>query len=397
MDKKLEKEIMSDAINKRSGKLKLTWNELANKYNINNGENLRCWVKQQLKRQNKLPQKSDYIDKNIQNKLDEIDLKMIELEKQKKKIQTVKIEYNKILRENSRANLYIEQLKDSINNLQPLNIPKYKIIKDNNDEKILLINIADPHVGKRGEIRGLKGEVLNKYNFDIFQHRMWDIFNKSLEIIRKEGIKNIYLLCLGDCVDGILRQSQLQSLEMGVTDSVIKYSEFISNYINEFSKYTYVNYYSAYGNHDNLRLLSAKSDKEFPHENVGKLIDYFLEQRLINNKNVKINNNQLPYSFFKIYDYNILIHHGEDKNLVSSVKDFMMMYDQHIDFLICGHMHSGYEQTVGLNTSVIRIPSICGIDDFSVQIHKFSKPGTKLIILNKNKHEIVTYNINLDI
>ena len=200
-------------------------------------------------------------------KLKEIDVKIIELEEKKKQYQTVKLEYNKLLRQHSRANLYIEQIKDSIDKLKPLDIPNHKIhIVDN--EKILLINISDTHVGRTGEIKGLHGEILNKYNFDIFKQRLWKIFDESLEIINKENINNVYLLCEGDAVDGLLRQSQIQSLELGVVDSVIAYCDFMSNYINELSKYVYVNYYSAYGNHDNLRLLSAKSDKEYPHENV---------------------------------------------------------------------------------------------------------------------------------
>lgn len=396
MDEKLKEKILQAGTDKRDGKLDMTWEQLANKYPtyFKSGEDLRCWVKRQLKKVDKLPNKSDCIDKNMQNKLNEIDLKMIELKKERKKIQSIKVEYNKILRENSRSSLYIEQLKDSINNLNSFDIPIHKI-NNTLGEKTLLVNISDSHVGKFGVIKGLKGEILNKYNFDIFQKRMWTIFNTTLEIIKKENINNIYLLCEGDCVDGILRQSQLQSIEMGVTDSVIKYSEFMSNYINELSKYVYVNYYSAYGNHDSLRLLSAKSDKEFPHENVGRLIDYFLKTRLDSNNNVKINDNQLPYSFFNVFEYNILIHHGEDKNLASTVKDYMSMYNVHIDLMVCGHMHSEYEQGISLDTKVIRIPSICGIDDFSVRIHKFSKPATKLILLNNINKNMTVYNINL--
>ena len=398
MNKELKEEILRNCIRKREGKIDQTWQQLANQYKdyFENGESIRCWTKNELKKRNELPSRDNKISKDTENKLKELDLKRIEFEEKKKQYQTVKLEYNKILRQRSRSLLYIEQIKSSINNLQPLNIPKH-IIKNEYEDKVLLINIADPHVGKKGEIKGLQGELLNKYNFEIFQKRMWKIFDKVLKIINKENINHIYLLCEGDCVDGILRNSQLQSLEMGVTDSVIAYCEFISNYINEFSnQHIFVDYYSAYGNHDSLRLLDAKSDKDFPHENVDKLIDYFLKNRLKDNSNVIIHDNQLPYSYFKIFNYNILIHHGEDKDLIKTVKDYMNMYNQHIDFMICGHLHSGYEQTVGLNTSVIRVPSICGIDDFSVRIHKFAKPATKLILLNKNEDDVITYNINLN-
>ena len=390
----MEEKLLKECLDKRQGKLNKTWDEIAKEYNYTNGEVLRCKIKKYLKNKGELPSKEQFVSEEVKDKLDIIDLKLIELEKSKKKLQTQKLEYNKLLRQEARIELYIEQMKESIENIVPLKSPIHIEVKNN--KKVLLLNIADAHVGKQGIIRGLKSEILNEYNFEIFKKRMWKLFDETLNIIKKENIDKVYLLCLGDEIEGILRQSQLQSLEMGAIDSTIAFCDFISNFINELSKYVSIEYYSAYGNHDGLRMLGAKSAQDFPNENVCKLIDYFLEKRLDKNSNVIINNNQLPYSYFSVLGTNIMISHGEDKDLVNTVKDFMTMYNEHIDLLICGHLHSSYQQTVGLNTEVIRIPSICGIDDYSVQIHKFAQPATKIFIIEEGKGKTIEYNVKLN-
>ena len=389
--------LLQIGIDFRDGKrVEKTWEDLNNSTGkpFANGESYRCFVKKKLKKQGKLPSKEQFISEETQSKLDSIDMKIIELEKSKKKIQATKTEYNKLLRQEARIELYIEQMKESIENIKPLKAPIHIEIKNN--KKASLLNIADAHVGKQGIIRGLKGEILNEYNFEIFKQRMWELFDEMLNIIKKENIDKVYLLCLGDMIEGILRQNQLQSLEMGAIDSTIAFCDFLAHFINELSNHVSIEYYSAYGNHDGLRMLGAKSAQDFPNENVCKLIDYFLEKRLDKNSNVKINNNQLPYSYFNVLGTNIMISHGEDKDLVNTVKDFMTMYNEHIDLLICGHLHSSHQQTVGLNTEVIRIPSVCGIDDYSVQIKKFSPPATKIFIIEEGKGKTIEYNVKLN-
>lgn len=320
-----------------------------------------------------------------------------DLQKERIKLSTTKLEYSKWQRQDARMEMFLESMDNAIVKLEPLEIPDH--ITTIEYEKIGLVNIADAHLGKQGIIRGLRGEIINEYNKEIFKQRMWEVFNDTLKIINKEELTQVTVLSLGDMIEGILRNSQLQSLELGVIDSVIEYSDFIANWINELSKYVKVDYHSAYGNHDGLRLLQAKSAHDFPHENVGRLIDHFLAKRLESNTNVFIDDNQLPFAYFDIFGMNILAMHGEDRDLVDAVKDFKVMYDERIDMLITGHLHKGATQTAGLSPfgdiEVIRIPSICGIDDFSVTIKKFSRAGAKIFIIEKGKGKTITYDVKL--
>ena len=58
-----------------------------------------------------------------QNALNEINAARRELEKERKKLQSAKIEYNRWLRENARDEMITEQIVDAVNALEPPYIP----------------------------------------------------------------------------------------------------------------------------------------------------------------------------------------------------------------------------------------------------------------------------------
>lgn len=322
-----------------------------------------------------------------------------ELQKERYKLQTEKLEYNRWRREDARYELFEEKVVESIKNIKLLNMPKYRVeIKNNRQDTIL--PIADCHYGKEVKVYGLMGEVLNEYNPDIFQNRMWQLLNKVIVILEKENINHINLINLSDSIDGILRMSQLQSLRCGVIDASIEFADFLSKWINEASNYFAIDYYSVFGNHNELRLLNGKRN-DFPHENTEKWITKYIQTILRDNPNVNIHYNKSPLVYTNIVGTNILAAHGQDeKNLEKSLKDYTILYNQPIDILLTGHLHSSHEKTIGMNEysdiEFIQCPSLVGIDDFSMRIKKSSKPSAKFMILEEDVGRVNTYRIGVD-
>lgn len=326
--------------------------------------------------------------------LDEIDIKTREMHKERIKLQTEKLEYNRWLREQSRIDLFEEKIKESVNNMIPINIPEFRVSNFRvNKEGIL--NIADSHYGKKVLIKGLKGEILNEYNSDVFELRMWQLLEETIQIINKEELTTLHVVSLGDLIDGILRMSQLQSLQYGIVDSVMKYSEFMANWLNKLSEYVNIEYYSAWGNHSQIRPLGSKNG-DFPQENAERIVNWYLQARLINNQNIKIHNNESEFAFFNVLGINVMASHGEEKDLEKAIKDYSIIYGENIDIMLTGHLHSSYQKTASMDMEVIRIPSICGIDDFSMKLRKTSRPGSKLLIIEEGKGKKITYDINLN-
>ena len=329
-----------------------------------------------------------------QNLLNEIERAKIELEKERKKKQTINVEFNKLLRESAREELFYESMGRAIKER-----PLYKVappLKINHNNKDGILAMSDFHYGREVSIKGLNGEIINEYNNDIFKKRMHDLLSQTIDICLDRGIEHLHVMNLADCIDGILRVSQLRSLQTGVIDSVIEFCEFLAEWLNALSSYVTIDYYQCWGNHDEIRMLTGKKG-DFPHENVNKIIMKFLELSLSNNTNVVIHNEDLPYIYFDICGSKVFGYHGEDKNLPKTLKWFEDIYGVNIDYIIGGHLHSQSLETVGMGSyadkQAIRIPSICSIDDYSISLHSSSRAGANIFIFEEGKGKKSTEDI----
>ena len=319
-----------------------------------------------------------------------------ELEKERKKLQTEKIEYNKWLREAARDELIAEKIAEEISRLEPIEPPEqvdHLPVKDFGSTSWVLA-FGDAHYGAEFEIRGLYDEIINDYSPEVFEFRMEELFKKTVSIISKENIMDLYVFDLGDQIDGLLRISQLMKLRYGVVESTIKYAEYMSQWLNALTKYTRVHYRQCAGNHSELRILNGKKNT-FEDENMAAVIYEYIKLRLADNPNFEIDQNPTGMIFEEFYGFHVLAFHGESKDLEQAVKDFRQIYDTKIDVLIAGHMHHAYNENVGVGIDVMRTPSIIGVDDYSLKLHKTSNPGATLFAIEPDECKTLEYHIKL--
>lgn len=325
---------------------------------------------------------------------DELDIKKRELEKEKVKVQTEKLEYRRWLREEARDELICEKICEAIKTLPPLAIPKRIIPTHSNREAVLLL--ADAHYGAEFKIVGLFGEVLNEYSPEIFEARMWNLLNQVVEICRKEGFTSLNVYDLGDEIDGLLRVSQLWKLRYGVIDSAVYYGRFITAWLKELSEHVYVKYQMVKdSNHCQLRLLGQPKNT-FKDENVSVIIADKIMDRLSDNPNFEFVQNPTGLIFDNnVAGYSVLGAHGECKNLEQAIKELSKTYRTQIDFMVGGHKHHQNSINVGIESDVIAAPSIIGIDDYSLSLNKTSDPGATLFVLESGVGKVMEYNIKL--
>ena len=315
-----------------------------------------------------------------------------ELQKLKIQLQTEKLEYNRWLREEARDELICDKICNAVKETHALDVPKPLVI--DRPSRSAVLAFGDEHYSAEFTIYGLYGEIINSYSPEIFEQRMWDLFYQVIDIVHKENLTTLYVFALGDFTDGILRCGQLMKLRYGVIEGTVKYANFIANWLNELSKYVKVKYQMCYGNHSELRMLGQPKGT-FKEENTGMFVREMINAYLENNPNFEMIVNPTGLIFDNIEGLNVLGIHGEVKNMENAIKDFSNTYNTNIQVLLGGHMHHYKAETVGVNKDVINVPSIIGIDDYSMSLNKTSNPGAVLFCIEKNKGVTLEYKIKL--
>lgn len=327
---------------------------------------------------------------NIQDKdkLQEILIAKKELEKERKKIQTINLEYNQYVRDISRFELFNEKIEEAIKNMPALIFSN--MIQDEFDNKqTAVLCISDAHNGVEINMQTIFNEPVNIYSPDILKERL----NKLANIVIKDyknnfNYKKLIVFDLGDGIQNILRLSDIAKLKTGVIDSVLQYAEMISQFLNKIQNELniQIEFSCLGGNHSELRLIST--GRNWESENLGKVIREFIALRLKENQNIKVD----PYSDFsfkQIEGINILAIHGDDsKKNINEISYWEQYHNITIDILLMGHFHHQEQISVGYSNTgdkeIIIIPSLIGIDEFSRKNRKLARAGAKFMLFENN-------------
>lgn len=339
----------------------------------------------------------DYIlsKHNDDTELEKLTIKKLELQKERNKLSSEKNELNKWIREQARTENIYEKIEQAITNLSPIQVPKFEI-KENNNKRTAIIDIADSHFGSEGKILGFNNEVLAEYNVEIFKRRMWELLEHTISIIEKEKLTHVTVLNLSDSIDGLLHMNQLQFQQLGVADQVMQFAEFMSEWLNALSEYVTIDYRSVLGNHSENRYLNS-SRGEFAQENMERLIVWYLKTRLCENKRIKVYDAK-SIIYFDVLGTKVLATHGQDeKNLEISIKDYMMIYNVNVHLFKTGHLHHLNNKVIGMNglqnIEHMQSPSMCGINEYSLKLKKTANAGSLITIFEEGYGKYNTYDI----
>jgi len=314
----------------------------------------------------------------------ELDEKKRELIKERRKLETEKLEYNRWLREDARDDLFEEKVIQAINDkLGDIEQPE-PIVYCPTQSRCGILNIADCHFGKEFRLYGLNDNIINEYSPEIFYMRMNALLNEVVEYVHKENLTHFKVLNLGDSLDGFLRNSQIWTLRYGVVESAIKFGEFMGRWLNALSNEFDIEYYQTCGNHGELRLLDGKKDQH-KHENIEMVTGNIIRLINDNNPNFKYVSNKSGFIFTNVAGYNIMGIHGEVKNFENAIKEYSDIYDTKIDYLIAGHRHFSEYKNCGVRRGIIGVGSIIGVDDYSLSLRKTADATASFVIFEKGR------------
>lgn len=308
-----------------------------------------------------------------------------DLKSERIKIQTANLEYNANLRAEARGELFQERIAEAIANLEPIEVKHIQVTPTSG--KIGLLCLSDFHAGSTYEVKGLYGEVVNKYDFEIMKDRLWRLIGmiEADDIV----IDKLIVANLGDFFENCLRLSSLTKLREPVVDTVIKFSEFMAVWLVNLQKRLEVpiEVVTVGGNHDINRILGQQPQLE--EENLGKIVVEFLKLRLAQCVDIQVDD-YTDVAVKIIGPVNVMFAHGEDKDLATTIEYFSNLYNVDVDEIFAGHLHRPESKGIGItdigNRAFYRVGSICGINPFAKRIRQASRPSAYFAIYGEDGH-----------
>jgi len=346
----------------------MTWQEIADIINqaLDNNFTESAYRKKYQMFQNGLKacEKQVFTDNEYLKKIQE---ERRELEKERQKIYATKVEAPRNLRQESRFELFYENIRDTIKTLPMPNIldTGYGIGGKKASDKEYVLTLADIHAGANFNIIG------NNYSLVECESRFHKLLEYTKRFVLENNVDKLHVVELADTVQGILRVSDLQLNETSVVEAVVVVSRLIAIFLNELSSVCNVEYYHApSGNHSQTRPLGTKAS-EIATEDVEYIIGNYIKDMLSNNPLVNIHLNfghdeiDVP-----IFNFNIIAMHGHTvKNIDSALKDMSVKHRKLIDYIFMGHYHNGKVVPGCANeqydTEVLLCPSFQGTDPFA--------------------------------
>ena len=319
------------------------------------------------------------------DKIEEIKQAMMELKTERIKLQTANLEYNANARAEARGDLFQERIVEAIDRLEPVKAKHIEVSVTK--EKMGLLCLSDFHAGSTYEVKGFYGEVVNKYDFEIMKNRLWRLIGmiEADDVV----IDELVVANLGDFFENVLRLSSLAKLREPVVDTVIKFSEFMAQWLVEIQDRLEVpiTVITVGGNHDVNRILGQQPQLE--EENLGKIVVEFLKLRLDKCESIKVED-YTDVAVKTIGPVNVMFTHGEDKDLATTIEYFSNLYNVDADEIYAGHLHRPESKGVGIsdigNRMIYRVGSICGCDPFAKRIRQASRPSAYFAIYGEDGH-----------
>ena len=324
---------------------------------------------------------------DIQNDIDE---KLIELKKERVKLNDLRTQVNKGLREQARYEDLLELLKVEIRNLsteKPL-VNRINPVLDSvihRNECILVL--SDLHYGIEID------NSWNKFNSDIAKDRMNHMVDNTIKYGRLHGCNMCHVLITGDLVNNNIHLTSRLSNRENIAMQTVGVSELISEAVYKLSKeFKYVTLSICDGNHD--RIYPNKSDNDY-NDSFIHIIREFIKLRCININNLIIQDNKHGSELVElnVCGKKIIGLHGDKIPAKSAIPRLTTMFGK-VDYVIRGHVHNSSQDSFG-DSKLITVSSFSGMDEYAKHLGLSSKPSQKILILSTESNDDCIYDIDL--
>lgn len=327
----MDKNLIDICYKKRNKEISASWDELAKEHGYQNGEALRCAFKKYRKSKGELPSKEVVRDVTIDSKISDLDLKEINLKKERIKLQDLRTSINKDIRILARKETLAELIKESIKDLSPINFKQPEHLYGEENE--MVVQISDPHFGLTVD------NEFEKYNEEVFLERLANYTLQILDIKKKEKINKCHLCFSGDVISGLIHENIVRNNQYGVVEQTKRFSEYASRLIEKLSShFEEVIIHFVTGNHSRNNENKDKTENKDRYE---IFVLEFMELRTSNLKNVRFQKSILDNTLAEFYikENYCCLAHGDYDNAKNAPSKLFSLLDKKPNIIFLGHKH----------------------------------------------------------
>lgn len=304
--------------------------------------------------------------------LTELDIKLMEFDKEKLKFQDQKRMMRNDLRKLARLENLVEFAKDSIEAIEPINLP---VVNRKNNSKEAMVVISDAHIGM--EINS----PFNVYNKEIAKERLNILKQKTYEKVVNEGIEKLYVLSNGDQFEGIINVSARIEQEMNVIEQITTFTSYLEGFMKDFLDLGIeVELLVVCGNHN--RLFSNKKESIGTEENFERLIKVILDKVFSKYPNYSSKEDTNGIIVTRISNEVVATVHGDldsGSNPVSKLKD---LTGEDVSLLVTGHYHTMFTKEYGHSLHV-GVGCLGGINNYAINGRYSGRPSQMILTFNE--------------
>lgn len=294
----------------------------------------------------------------------ELDMRLVELQKERQRFFDQRREFNKIVNEDARYQHILERLADAAQRLanehKPATRPALDIDVNNEQHAVLVLN--DWHYGM------VANNMMNEYDTFIAEERVRQVVDQAILRIKEHRPVILHVILLGDMAHGAIHPSCRVASSETVADQLMQVCEIIAEQVERLENYVpNVIVSSTYGNH--MRTVQKKQDN-LHRDNMERLIPWWLEQRLSLNENVYVRyESDDEFIYLEVADTHIVASHGDLDGVSTSPRllpaMFMKKYGTGVDVIVLGDKHHA-EEFEELGVTAMVADALCGADELNL-------------------------------
>ena len=309
-----------------------------------------------------------------------------ELRKEKQKMFDERTALNRKIREQARAESFIDIITNKIATVKPLEL-KYQrkeFIESDND---IICHLTDIHAGIN------INHWYNTFNMDVLKERLASYLDQLFDIQKRHNSQDCFLV-VGEIISGLIHETLRIENNENVIEQFIQMSTILTDVIAEISNlFNNVHVYVTPGNHS--RCIPNK-EHALRGENYDLLLPFYLKASLQNYNNVFIHDNlkDCDVAMFDVRGNKVMAVHGDKDTPESVVQKFTMVFGVKPDIVLLGHRHTNGLLTV-YDSKVIQSGCVSGSDNYCVD-RRLKNRAEQVISIVDHTGLVCLYDVKID-